>query len=80
MDGATKHISGEVTCWHISSCVFFVEVQREKGQESRRRRGGGLGEHVQLAAPGSSQGEVGIVHVQPSGHQCSSSVAGDEGF
>ncbi len=23
---------------------------------------------------------MGIVHVQPSGHQCSSSVAGDEGF
>lgn len=34
MDGATKHISGEMTCWPISSCVF-EEAQRGKGQELR---------------------------------------------
>lgn len=39
-----------------------------------------LRERAQLAAQRSSQGEVGIVHVQPSGHQCSSSVAGDKGL
>lgn len=55
-------------------------AQEEQGEKRAGGDGKDLREHVQLAAQGSSESLVGIVHVQPSGHQCSSSVEGEKRF
>lgn len=74
-----------MTCWPVSSGVF--EDPREKrvksavrAEEDGKKTQKTSGSMFTWLLRDPQRVRVGIVNVQPSGHQCSSAVAGEKGF